>query len=197
MKPNIAFDIDGVVANFSGAFVPYAEQRYGIRFIPGPKFHWEVEPDITPFLFEKLIAWFIRDHSNKIKALEPGAELVDYVWNKTQKPITFVTARHEMTVSATHHWIKSYFPGMDFVSITVDGHADKIRYLDDIDCFVEDRRRTVIELAEAGKTVFMPMRHYNWPMPDDISDYAKAGIIPLENLSTVTCGSFDHLIFKK
>jgi uncharacterized HAD superfamily protein len=196
MKPNIAFDIDGVVANFSEAFVPYANRRYGIRFIEGPKFHWDVEPEITPFLFEKLIAWFIRDHSNKIKVLEPGKAVVDYVWDKTRKPITFVTARHEMTVSATHHWVKTNFPGMDFILITVDGHSDKIRYLDGINSFVEDRRRTVIELAEAGKTVFMPMRHYNWPMPDDLNHYAMAGIIPLENISAITNGSFDHLIFK-
>jgi uncharacterized HAD superfamily protein len=197
MRPNIAFDIDGVVANFSDAFVPYAEKRYGIKFIKGPKFHWDVEPDLTPFLFEKLIAWFIRDHSDKIREMPPGAELVNYVWNKTRKPITFITARHEMTCSATHHWIKSHFPRMDFVVITVNGHSDKIRYLDGIACFAEDRRRTAIELAEAGKVVFLPMRHYNWPMPDDISDYAKVGIIPLSSLSTVTGGSFDHLIFKQ
>lgn len=204
LRPNIAFDVDGVIANFSAAFVPYAEKRYGIKFMSGQKFHWEVEPEITPLLFKKLIAWFIRDHSNKIKAMEPGAKLVDYVWEKTQKPITFITARHGMTCSATHHWIKSYFPDMDFVIITVDGHSNKLRYLDGIDCFAEDRRRTAIELAEAGKVVFLPMRDYNWPMPDDLSEYLwfdykhpMSGIVPLKTLSTVTCGSFDHLIFKQ
>lgn len=196
MRPNIAFDIDGVVANFSAAFVPYAKKRYGLTFIEGPKFHWDVEPELTPFLFEKLIAWFIRDHSKKIKPIMPGASVVDYVWDRTKKPITFITARHEMTVAATHHWIKVWFPGMDFIVITVDGHSDKIRYLDGIDCFVEDRRRTVVELAEAGKTAFMPIRHYNWPMPDDLDDETMMRIIPLDNIKEITEGYFDNLIFK-
>lgn len=200
MRPNVAFDIDGVVANFADPFVKYAEERYGIKFLPSQKYHWDTEPEITPMLFEKLIAWFIRDHSNKIKTKSDGENLVDYVWRNTKKPITFVTARHEMTVSATHHWLKHTFFGIDFVLITVDGHSDKIRYLNDFDTFVEDRRRTVLELASLGKKVIMPVRHYNWPLRKQA--YQEFGvdlmdnILPVESLNKLTDGTFNHLLFK-
>lgn len=200
MRPNIAFDIDGVVAKFADAFVPYAKKRYGLEFIPKDVFHWDVEPDITPLLFEKLIAWFIRDHSNKIKSYGGGSDLVDYVWQKTCKPITFITARHEMTVAASHSWIRAYFPSIDPIIITVDSGTDKMRYLNDFDCFIDDRRRTALQLVLRGKVVFMPKRKYNWPIGTllDCDNFKaiKDNLILLENYDAILSGAFDHLIFK-
>jgi len=196
MKPNIAFDVDGIAANFSAAFVPYAKKRYGINFKESNRFHWEVEPELSGPLFDKIIAWFIRDHSHKIRYMEDGVSLIDHVWKATKKPITFVTARHEMTCAATHHWMKSIFPGMDFIVITVDSGNDKIRFLDDFDCFVEDRRKTAVQLAENGKIVFMPKRHYNMPLPSTMSRLAESNIIILDSLTPVCYGNYDHLIFK-
>lgn len=197
MKPNIVFDIDGVVANFAAAFKMYAPKRYGIKIIDIPEFNWDFDPPLTGLMIENMIARFIRDHSNKIRLMVPGGNLVDYVWNKTHRPITFITARHEMTCSATHHWIKTYFPYIDPIIITVNTGNDKLKYMEDYACIAEDRRKTAIHLASNGKIIFLPIRDYNWPMPDDLDHYTMAGIIPFESLRDATNGQYDHLLFKK
>ena len=69
--------------------------------------------------------------------------------------------------------------------------------MEDYACIAEDRRKTAIHLANNGKIIFLPIRDYNWPMPDDLGHYAMAGIIPFESLRDATNGQYDHLLFKK
>ena len=74
---------------------------------------------------------------------------------------------------------------------------DKIDYLDNFDTYVDDRRRTVVDLAIDGKTVIMPRRIYNMPVTDHkLLHPLNQRMIIVESLKLITNGSFDHLLFK-
>lgn len=161
MKPNIAFDIDGIVAKFAAPFQVWADQKYGFTFTEQDGFHWSSDQGIPDRAFMAIIAEFIRENSDLIRPDLAGASLVNYVWNATKRPITFITARDYSTVGATDGWMRHWFPHIDFVCITVKSGKDKWRYLDDFGVFVEDRRRTAVDLAGIGKMVIMPARKYN------------------------------------
>jgi hypothetical protein len=210
---NVAFDIDGIVANFEAPFREWAWEKYDLQFVETGHFHWEAEPFITNKMFTEIIAEFISYGTPEIPLLD-GAVVVDYLWRKCPSPILFVTARHPETAGDTHEWIKKHFPKIDFLLAVVDSGSDKHRYLENYGAFIEDRRKTAVELASKGKVVFMPMRSYNnvsgvrydnFPIftPNDWMNYSwsqadlsKGAIITLRDTSEITNGLFDHLLFK-
>lgn len=213
MQNDLAFDIDGIISNFSQPFLVWAEQEYGLAFKQGNKFNWGCDQKIPDKAFQRIIAEFIRDHSYLIKPLNDGATLVRYMWTKTAKPITFVTARDYSTIQATHDWMRFHFPDVDSIIITVRSGKDKWRYLDNFDCYIEDRRRTVLDLAAGSqKIVFMPARRYNTLNTDEAQafikkhginiacketkDIHKKTIVYIQDCDDIINGDFDHLIFK-
>jgi len=196
MQPNIAFDIDGIMANFIQAFIQYAKKHLDLEVETTDHFSFKTDPYIGDDVLSCAIATFIRQYGYRIQAMPDGLALAEYVWNKTQKPLTFITARDQSTIQSTHVWLRRRLAGLPFIAINVAGHSDKIIYLSNFDTYVEDRRRTVLELAAYGKTVFMPIREYNWPLPADTPPTLLGRIIPVESLETIMNGSFDHLLFK-
>ena len=208
MKPNIAFDIDGIVANFSQGFLVWVEEEYGLTFTSGNQFNWSSDQGIPDKTFKRIIAEFIRDHSYLINPLKDGANLVRYVWEKTSRPITFITARDGSTIQATHSWLNFHFPAIDFTCVTVKRGSSKYRYLDEFDCFIDDRRKTAVDLAGIGKVVFLPSRQYNvirqservlpinyaslWD--DEINSHS---VVLIGECDDMTDGVVDELIFKE
>lgn len=197
MQPNIAFDMDGVIADFSSGFLPWVEEKYGIVCTPRDRFYWKIQPKESAIGIKRIIAEFIREHHHLITPLRDGSSLVYYVWEKTKKPITIITARDHSTIQASHDWFREWFPRVPHIIITVKSMMDKINYLDNFDTYVDDRRRTVVDLAIDGKTVIMPRRIYNMPVTDHkLLHPLNQRMIIVESLKLITNGSFDHLLFK-
>ena len=213
-KLNVAFDIDGIVANFETPFREWALEKYGLTFVETGHFHWEAEPFVTNKMFTEIIAEFISYGEPDIPILD-GALVVDYLWRKCPDPILFITARHPSTAGDTHEWIKEQFPKIDFLLAVVGSGSDKHRYLNEYGAYIEDRRKTVIDLASRGKVVFMPMRSYNKVNLDwseysfpiftpndwmshtfDDADLSRGAIILLRDTVQLTNGLFDHILFK-
>jgi uncharacterized HAD superfamily protein len=196
MQSDIAFDVDGVMADFAQAFIQYAKEHLGLDVESTDHFDFITTPHIDGNVLSSAIAEFIRQYGYRINPMSDGLILAEYVWNKTQKPLTFISARDRSTIQSTHNWLRKHLKGLPFVSINVEGGTDKIIYLSNFDTFVDDRRRTVLELAAYGKTVIMPIRAYNWPLPPNTPQRLLEKIIPVESLETITNGGFDHLLFK-
>ena len=191
-KTNIALDLDGIVANFLEPFKIWLKQKYDIERLETGKYNISTSPEITNKMTKELIAEFIRCDNPRIPVLPEGKALVEYLWNKCPYPLYFITARDISTAGATHRWIKRNFPGIDFALSIVNSGSDKWRYLDNYDCFIDDRRKTALDLAERGKIVFIPSREYN-----NISTHNMNGkIIRLSNSDDITTGLFDDIIFK-
>lgn len=211
-RVNVAFDIDGIVANFEDPFREWAWEKYGLLFIETGRFHWGVNPKITEKMFTEIIAEFICYGKPEIPVLD-GALVVEYLWQKCPDPLFFLTARDISTAGDTHEWIAENFPKIDFMLSVVKSGTDKSRFLERYGAFIEDRRKTAIDLARMGKVVFMPIRDYNTlsgeydrPVftPDDWMQYnfretarLKAGaIILLNKTSDLINGLFDFILFK-
>jgi len=213
LNVNIAFDIDGIVANFSDPFQVWASEKYGLAFAQTGKFHWQVMPEIPEKMFKEIIAEFISYGEPEITLLD-GALAVDYVWSKCHEPILFVTARDISTAGDTYEWIAEHFPCIDFMLSIASDSAAKYRLIGKYGAFIDDRRKTAVDLANSGKIVFMPMRSYNelgsmyqFPIftPDywgstvfeNTADLSRGAIILLEEASQLTSGEFDHIIYRQ
>ena len=80
--------------------------------------------------------------------------------NKTEDSIYFVTQRPKKYASETFQLIQRFCP-YPFKVAMCDSSDDKYKYLTDYKYFVEDRRRTALQLAQESITVYVPPRSWN------------------------------------
>ncbi len=213
-RPDVAFDIDGILARFSDGFVPWVKTNYGVTMVHNKgKFHWSAKPGMTGEMFTRTIAEFIRDCShNKIHPFKSGITVARWVYEMTEKPILFVTARDHSTAGATHQWLMDHFRRPFMLSIVNTGN-EKLKYLYQYGSFIDDRRKTAVHLASRGKTVFMPITNYNQPVPLNRGSYdvfypaewksadihkidGRGRIILVNDTIEIKNGLFNHFIFK-
>jgi hypothetical protein len=98
--------------------------------------------------------------------IDKAAELCTNLYVKTTDPVVFVTLRSQGWATETHKLVKR-FCKVPYILIFADPRIGKLPYLNEIHYFVDDRRKTAMELAEAGKTVLMPIRDWNREIRED------------------------------
>jgi hypothetical protein len=149
----IAFDIDGVVADTFRVFVHIAQTRYGYRF--------DYE-DITDYDFVKVIPieeeigdtiiCSLLDHplANGIKPLEGAVQVLTRL--SKAGPLLFVTARHDKR--PIMRWILKQLPHVEKDLVRLEAtstHGEKLPVLKEhgMRYFVDDRLETGYLLREA------------------------------------------------
>ena len=181
--PNeIAFDIDGVVADTFRVFVDRARNSYGYQF------YYE---DITEYEFRKTIdideqtsdeiLRFLIDYpiESGIKPIRGAVEVLTRL--STMGPLFFVTARPEK--ASILKWIRHQLPKVDMNFIQLEAttsHTEKLPILlrNKVRYFVEDRLETCYLLEKSFITPIVFEQPWNrkfHPFPvvkgwNDISD---------------------------
>jgi len=157
-KLNIAFDLDGVLVDLPTAMIEDLMELTGKNLEYHEKFNLgEVvgQENIDKVLYRLYHSYDL------IPIMDEARYVLNYLWMKTEQPITIVTARSIDYATETHKLVKRVFKDIPYILIFCGGHSNKHTYLHDFDYFVEDRRRTAIELAKKGKTVFLIDTNYN------------------------------------
>lgn len=162
MRIKIAFDLDGtlvrlpldeMVAELAGK-EPVDRTSYSLQNTYGV-----TRNEIDQVLDEIYNHW----HTT---ILYPGAkDLLTALWRETKDPITIVTARKVQYATQTHELVKHIMGKVPYVLIFSGGHGRKARFIKNFPFFVEDRRKTAIDLASRGHNVFLPDHPFN-QMPD-------------------------------
>lgn len=157
----IAFDIDGCCLDFMSVVTEKVWRRTGKDVSKHKTFNISKEFDIPPGLFWNVI----RDvySGDEVKAYEGAFEVLSEVAKMTKRPILFVTGRSYVYSKETYKSLMRNFPKLQFHVAFAGGFgSDKNRFLQDLDFFYEDRRKTVIKAMEVPdlKVVF-PSRSYN------------------------------------
>jgi len=103
----------------------------------------------------------IIDYSKNIVPLNDAISAVHNAYNYFEVPITIITARHPITEIVTRRWLEKWYPGLQFDLQLVDSSHNKRRICEDLGVthYVDDRYKTVCELAKTLDTVFC----YDWP----------------------------------
>ena len=159
LKLNIAFDLDGTLVRLMPVVERVIFKKYGAMVKPNERFHLETVPRLTNRQFALAFDeayWQILD----IKPVAFAQAFLRKLCGLTGEPITIVTARPVSAATPTLELIRHWFDVPVFLAM-VGSHKDKLTYLSNFDYFVEDRRATARLLADAGKTVIVPICPYN------------------------------------
>lgn len=162
----MAFDLDGVLLDVRPCIQKHLYDLYGPDglILDNQKFRIETRGNHTKNKIWKAINSMYCD----LDGVEPGtgaAAAVNFLYAKYAKPIRVVTARPERCRLETTMALDRYFPGVEFALVMAPG-PDKHRHLENVDSFVEDRRRNAVEIAGRGTRVFLIDRIYNRMDPD-------------------------------
>lgn len=156
----VAFDLDGVLVNTFGVFCNVLEESHpGIKVLKNNEFRISTDPPITDKEIWRIF-YEAFPRIDDIKIFPGASSLLRWVFDETLEPVKIVTSRPRKFQLETLFLIKKFYDGPLHLQM-VDDSSEKINYLKRQDIFVEDRRKTAIQLAAAGKTVLLIDRYYN------------------------------------
>jgi len=124
-------------------------------------FKFEV-PGVSDDTIYRLIGYVIKNLSHEIKPYDEALVPLYGYYDKTKKPLYFVTARHRSNEKVTRTWLNKYIDVPFDVAVGVGcthkaGHLIKRGY----NAFVDDRYKTAIHLSERIDKVFLFNRPWN------------------------------------
>lgn len=169
----IAYDIDGCFLDLCSLFSAYAMSKFQTNIKNVKHYDLTIGTGLTKDQVWKAIEWAYRN-PEMVPIYEGAEEVVRKTYELTGEPILFITARPASSAHQTHETIRR-FCDVPYLIAFANDHK-KIDYLTGKRYFVDDRRRTAIQLAKHGLTVFMPRRSYN-----ELS-YDHDGIIPIDGI---------------
>lgn len=152
---DLAFDIDGVVADTMAVFVKLAHERYGFTWLAKEdlrRYDLHACLDIAPGIVDELICATLDDeHTRQIPPMSGAPELLTEL--ARYGPLRFVTAR--IWPESIVRWLHETLTDVDSSRIHVfaTGHPDaKFRILRELKVryFLEDRVETCEYLSQNG-----------------------------------------------
>jgi len=174
-KDQLAFDIDGVVADIMTTFLALAQERYNqghhLRYEHITTFYLEDCLDLPPAIIDALIRELIdRPHELPVEPFPQAVPVLTRLARET--PLLFVTARDR--ARPIERWLHRHLAAVPPAAIRVLATGDpdtKIHYLKDhgIQYFVEDRLETCLQLAGHGITPIVfaqPWNRQPHPFPE-------------------------------
>jgi len=165
----IKFDLDGVLIDLHSMF-ELLMNRDGYEIVPNGKFQFETSPKLSNDEIWDYIkkAYLYTD----VIPLQPFAKrLLREVYCYTTEPISILTARPLSAANHTYKVADRLMDGIPYTIALIPNPADKVFHLAPNDVIIEDRRRTVLQLAEIGihsVLVDMPYNKLKDPAPAEI-----------------------------
>jgi len=166
-KDQLAFDIDGVVADIMTTFLSLARERYNrghhLRYEHITTFMLSDCLDLPAWIIDELIRELIdRPHELPVAPFPHAVPVLTRLAQET--PLLFVTARDRRT--PIEHWLHRNLAEVPPAAIRVLATGDpdaKIHCLQDhgIRYFVEDRLETCLQLADHGITPILFAQPWN------------------------------------
>ena len=177
MRNYIAFDLDGVLIDFMKAARKKILEIYGIEYDDtDPKndnYDITTWPGLIKLTKKELWVAFregYKEITNDI--IYPGAtELLAKIYEKSKEPPMILTARPFDTAHHAYAIVKKIAKKTPFSLILKHPSAHKSQYLSRYKIYVEDRRRTAIELAEMG--IFVPLVRTTYNEIPDLKWYSN------------------------
>jgi uncharacterized HAD superfamily protein len=188
-RDQLAFDIDGVVADIMTTFLTLARERYNqghhLRYEHITTFALSECLDLPSWIIEEIIRELI-DWPHEL-AVSPFPQAVPVLTRLAQEtPLLFVTARDR--ARPIESWLHRNLAAVPPAAIRVLATGDpdtKIHYLKDhgIRYFVEDRLETCLQLADYGITPILfaqPWNRQPHPFPE-VADWPALAKILFED----------------
>jgi hypothetical protein len=189
----MAFDLDSVLNNMGENLRVHIAELFSlpVDYItdtsPGyEKFHFKI-PGIEDRDIGRAVNDFVMNESPSLLSTPYMKEVMQYVHDRTNAPVTVVTARWAGTVGVTKRWLEEQLGDIPFVAYIVNGppKATVLNYLYALS-FVDDRWKTVEGLVSKIPWPVLYRQPWNvrpvWLSAVKVNDLRD--IIPLINLLT-------------
>jgi len=157
----IAFDLDGTLINIMDPVERLLMEKYGAKIIHPDGFQLHTEPFLEDdLIWDCIIEAY--DYHDEIKIYPGAKEIITQLYNASDNdPVKIITARPlKRSANTTYKFISERLCDLPYELVLVSDN-DKLPYLNRYTYFVEDRRKTAITLADAGKIVFLLRRPWN------------------------------------
>jgi phosphoglycolate phosphatase-like HAD superfamily hydrolase len=160
LRQNVKFDLDGTLVDLRPIFERELDRMYGVQVQPSNHFHITTFP--TQLTNSEIWRVFKSAYKfyKEIPVKQGATELLTKLYEITGQPPTIVTARSNQTAAETHKLIDRFLKVPYQVAFS-NGGINKAAHLNNVDYFVDDRRRTALQLSYNGKFVYMPRNPYN------------------------------------
>lgn len=162
---DIAFDLDGTLIWLMPVVERLLWEKHKVRVPKSRKFRVTTEPEIP---FEDLWDCFYEAFTciDEIKVVPGATELLRKLHLLSDNdPVKIVTARPLKAANDTYKLVKKVCPDFPYELIIVEDTENKKLHLNRYHYFVDDRRKTALDLAEHGIKVYLPICNYNQPFP--------------------------------
>ena len=178
MKNNIAFDIDGVLVDLMSQFCLKLREQCRAKIANRESYRIITDPFLSDSQIWDLF-WECYEDYESTPIYPCTIELINAIYAITGQPILMITCRPALSASFTYGLIDR-FCKIPYVVAFAANHQDKIKYMNDVDYLVEDRRATAKWLTRPkfGKKVLLIDKPYN-QMPD------RHNVIRIESLSDI------------
>ena len=176
---DIAFDLDGTLCHIMPVFEEIIWDKYKAKVPKTRSFKIETEPELE---YEKILECFTETFKrvDDIPIAEGVRELFNKLYSLTDRkdPIHIVTARPLFAANDTYRLVQKICKNVEWEVVIVENSDNKIKHLNRYDNFVDDRRKTCLHLSSYEKIVWMPIRNYNQPLPNNYPET----LMPIETL---------------
>lgn len=175
----VAFDLDSVLNDMGEPMGEYIAKTYDVDYdevhglAPGGyrTFHFDV-PGVSSNDISALVQKYVLEESPSLLATPFMSEVIDYVYDVTDEPITVVTARPQEAMDVTYDWLcQNLSTFLPFNLIMVNGMT-KLHVLKKIYCeiFVDDRAKTIEGLTDNINLSVLYSRPWNQGRPVEPGD---------------------------
>jgi len=171
---NIAFDLDGTLVDLVGQIKITVKEMFNVKLIVGNTFRLNTEPPISSDEMWEAI-WTAYTRHDQLVVYPDVSDMLQKLYDITGEAPLIITARPDNKTSFHLAWLAVFnFCPVPFKLICTGGR-DKIEFLDNVDFYVEDRRRNAIDLAKAGKYIYLIDKPYNQIVE------------PIKNIERISC----------
>ena len=165
MGLKIAFDLDGCLINIESVIRKLITETYNIEIKQFPKEEDHFDFRMATGLTNNQLWPIFRLAYKEIETtpIFPGAtELLAKLYELSGEPPFILTARPSDAANETYAMVSKVAKGTPFKLVLKHPNADKSQYLGNYDFFVEDRRKTALELSETEICTLLIERNYNY-----------------------------------
>jgi hypothetical protein len=157
----MAFDLDSVLNDMGHNLRDHIAKKFGFpteeildKTAGYEKFYFQID-GVEDKVISRAVADYVMEESPSSLATPYMREVMGYVHDVTDAPVTVVTARWSGTVGVTKRWLEEQLGDIPFIAYIVNGPPKHtvLSYLYTL-AFVDDRWKTVEGL----------MKHIPWPV---------------------------------
>jgi uncharacterized HAD superfamily protein len=168
---NIASDLDACVMDVYEIIRQGILKKYNIDFPKEKQTQFKFHiPNLDGMETANFIVNILKENHNKIKPVYGSIDTLRYTYKVTKNPIVFITARSEYIRKETNEWLEKYCDFPYKLIMTNYKSKHEILQENNIDIFIDDRYKTVIECADYVNKIFL--LSYPWNenrhIPDNI-----------------------------